>query len=209
MDAEQRFIEGLLELQYGLDAVDDLKKIAPQGSWASDWPEDKRSFWNAEAFLWSRKIPKEKREMITKELSFLSHGKNLDLGSGAYSYIPSTCFDISPKMLQFNDNCKEKITGDLEKGLPFSNASFDSVTAVFVINYVQNYSSLCREIRRVLKKEGTFVMILSANPVNDWQRQKEVVSLPFLKWVKLLEETGFKVDHYLKEELHFFKCRIS
>lgn len=205
MNPETRFFQGLLELQYGQPVQSKLKKLASKISWARGWPENKESFWNAEAFMWSRKIKKETRALITQELQFLTTGKNLDIGCGAYSYIPSVGFDLSSQMLKLNDSCTEKILGDVERKLPFKDKSFDSVTAIFVLNYVQNYPQLLQEIKRVLKPKGQFAMVLSATKINDWQRQKEVNHFEGKRWKKMLEKEGFKIKIYQKERLWFWE----
>lgn len=214
MDPDTKFFSALIELQYGLKVENKLRDLAIKVDWAKGWPEDNKAFWNAEAFMWQRKIEKEKREFICTELKeiinvskSLENSNNLDLGCGAYSYVKSIGFDFSEKMLQFNDNCKEKIIGDLERQLPFNKQQFDSVTAIFVLNYIQNYSQLLKEIVRILNKNGQFVMILSSKNVNDWQRQKEINNYSALKWQKILIEHGFAVKYYRKEALWFFKCK--
>ncbi|MBI2112683.1 class I SAM-dependent methyltransferase [Candidatus Woesearchaeota archaeon] len=218
IDVETKFMESLLEFNYGVDVTSRLKQLAKKISWAKGWPEKKTSFWNAEAFMWDHKINKEKRELVRSELSFLSNNrsikiqgtkerKNLDLGCGSYSYLPSVGFDISEKMLSFNENCRKKIQGDIEQPLPFKDEEFPSVTAVFVLNYVQNISSLLSEIYRVLKIDGYFVAVLSSKKLNDWQRQKEINSFQAKKWANITREAGFKLKFYEKENLLFLKCR--
>ena len=204
LDPATEFFNGLIELQYGQEDLGKMKKLASGVSWAKGWPSDNVSFWNAEAFMWGHKVSAEKRKAITTELKFLENGENLDLGCGAYSYVKSVGFDFSAKMLQGNDNCVKKVVGDSEKELPFGAGSFDSVTLVFVLNYVNNYLGLLREIKRVLN--GTLMVVLSQNKVNDWQKQKEVNSFPSSKWVSILESVGFFVNFYEKEGLWFFKC---
>ena len=206
MNIETKFLMGLMELQYGQPVQSKLQKIAASIPWAKGWPHHKESFWNAESFMWSRKIEKETRAIIQQELQFLTKGKNLDLGCGAYSYIPSVGFDLSPQMLMLNDRCYEKVQGDVEEKLPFKKKSFDSVTAIFVLNYVKNYELLLQEIKRVLKPKGYFVMILSATKINEWQRQKEVNSFEGKRWKSIVEKEGFRVELYQKEEVWFLKC---
>ncbi len=210
MDPETEFLCGLIELQHGLKVQEKLKVLAAKIPWAQNWPEDQQSFWNAEAFMWQHKINQEKRQLIARELNFLVTDlptKNLDLGCGAYSYLPSVGVDFSDKMLQFNDQCTEKITADLEHPLPLKDHSFDSVTAIFVLNYIKNYPCLLLEISRVLKEEGFLVMILYSKQINAWQRQKEVNFFTFKEWEKILKKAGFLVDFYKKDNLWFFKCR--
>lgn len=198
---------GLMELQYGQPVKSKLQKIAASIPWAKGWPKNKQAFWNAEAFMWSKKIEKETRAVIQHELQFLAKGKNLDVGCGAYSYISSVGFDLSTQMLMLNDRCYEKVQGDVEEKLPFKDKSFDSVTAIFVLNYVKNYEQLLQEIKRVLKPKGYFVMVLSASRINEWQRQKEVNSFEGKKWKSIVEKEGFGVGLYQKNKVWFLKCR--
>ncbi len=205
MGAENDFLIGMMELAYGQPVDDKLKRLSQKIPWARNWPEDKKAFWNAEAFMWQRKVERPVRDLISNKLGFLK-GVNLDLGCGRYSYIPSVGFDLSEKMLNANDGCKTKIVGDVEKKLPFHDKEFDSVTAVFLLNYVNNYSLLFTEISRVLKFQGWFVMVLSAKTINEWQRQKEVNQFSAKKWQQILKKQ-FMVKAYQKENLWFFSCR--
>ena len=106
-------------------------------------------------------------------------------------------------MLQFNEQCTERVVGDIEEGLPFSDSSFDSVTAVFLLNYVKNYSLLMNEVYRVLKQKGVFVGVISAQGVNEWQKQKEVTTLLIEEWKNVLQEVGFSTRSEEKEKLWF------
>ncbi len=209
MDAETEFLSGLIELQYGLDVKDKLKSFSNQVHWARGWPENKKAFWNAEAFMWQHKIGKDKRELIRKELKFLEDENkiNLDLGCGAYSYIKSVGYDVSEKMLQFNDNCLRKVVGDLEQNLPFQNGEFDSITAVFVFNYIHNYGLLLSEIKRILKSKSMLIIILSSTGINQWQEKKVNNKLNCNEWKNILQSHGFDVNFYEKEKLWFFKCQ--
>ncbi len=203
--AETEFFRGMIELQYGRDAENKLRKIAPRVPWARGWPDDKKAFWNAEAYMWGRKIEKSVREIIAEELIFLKKSRNLDLGCGAYSYLPSVGFDLSPQMLKLNGQCHEKVQGDVEKKLPFGEGQFDSVTAVFLLNYVRDFGELFREVRRVLKPGGNFVMVLYSGKISGWQRRKQVSDFPPQKWAALLRQAGFKVQWHEREGLRFWK----
>lgn len=206
MDKETDFFIYKLELDYGnKKAVKELKKLSNDIAWLKGWPDNKTAFWNGEAFMWSNKISKEKRDIIAKELKSLEKKKNLDLGCGAYSYTPSTGFDISEKMLLLNNRLKERITGDLEKNLPFEDESFDSATLVFVLDYVKSYESLLKEICRILKKKGSLIVIQSNKKVDEWHLQQAVNNFSFKKLNELLKQ-HFKVKSLEKEGLWFFKC---
>ncbi len=205
IDAETEFLQGLIELQYGQDVQDKLATLSQKIPWAKGWPTNNISFWNAESFMWSQKIDADVRDAITLELSTLK-GKNLDLGCGAYSYIPSVGFDFSTKMLGLNDNAVEKIQGDVEEALPFPNNSFDSVTAIFLLNYVTNYTQLFSEVKRILQKDGRFVMVLSAVGLNSWQKQKQVNDFSPEQWIEILKKSGFDVKMLKKEKYYVWKC---
>ncbi len=206
MDYETDLLSGLIELQHGEKVVDKLKKISKRVSWAKGWPENNPAFWSAEAYMWKWKIEKEKRELITNELKKVCSKNNLDLGAGAYSYISSTCFDFSDKALNLNDNCSKKVVGDLEKNIPFSSEEFNSVTAIFVLNYIDNFVNLLKEIGRVLKEKGTFVAVFGAKGINEWQAVKEKNHFNNLQWNHEFSTLGFKVKSFEKSGLWFFVC---
>tara|TARA_Y100000310_G_C20704331_1_gene833709 strand:- start:37307 stop:37936 length:630 start_codon:yes stop_codon:yes gene_type:complete len=189
MDPETKFLQGLIELQYDQADIDELTKTAQNVKWATGWPTNPSSFWNAEAFMWSRKITKEIRDWITEQLSYAKN--NLDIGCGAYSYVPSVGLDISEKMLNNNERLTKKLIGDLEQPLSIPPSSFSSVTAIFVMNYIENSEQLLSEIHRVLTQEGKFVMILSAKPINELHRKHQKNTLSISKWLELIQQTGF------------------
>lgn len=206
MDKETEFFLKKMEFDYGNNkAIKELKEISKEISWLEGWPEERKAFWNGEAFMWRNKISGEKRELIKKELGFLEGGRNLDLGCGSYSYIKSVGFDVSEKMLLLNGNLSERIGGDLEGKLPFKEREFDSVTLVLVLDYVKNYKGLLKEVWRVLKEKGILMVVQAASEVNEWQGQKAVNKFSFKKWERVLEGVGFKVEFYEKGGLGFFK----
>ena len=207
MDQETKFLMRKLELDYGdIRVVPELKKIAKGIKELHGWPQDKQAFWNGESLMWSHKIDRDKRVIIGRELSFLQ-GKNLDLGCGSFSYLFSVGLDISSKMLKQNDQLINSVQGDLENELPFPDSSFDSVTLVFVINYLKNYTGLLGEISRILKKKGILVVVKSIKPVNKWQRQHQNNDFTGSQWVEIFQEAGFKVTSSIKQGLEFFKCK--
>ncbi len=204
IDTETKFMQRLIELQYDTANIDELTKISRKISWAKGWPQDKTAFWNSEAFMWKRKISEKVKKIIFEELKGLS-STNLDLGCGAYSYIKSVGFDISEKMLQNNENLISKVVGDVEKNLPFKDNEFDSVTAIFLLNYVKNYEKLFAEISCVLKSGGIFMMVLSAVPIKKWHQRQQVNDFSVKEWKEALEKS-FKVKFYSKEDLYFLRC---
>ena len=219
--SENEFISKLLDLQY-IDFKDnnfdnlisEMKHLSRDGNWAKGGPEDDVSFWNAEAFMWCNKISANKRKQIQEELLALllidKVNINLDLGAGGFSYIPSIAFDFSKKMLSYNDNAIKKIEGDLGEKLPFEDNYFDSITAIFVFNYVKNLNLILKEIKRVLKKDGICIIVQNAKKINDWQRQKEKNEFNennTSSWFNFFTSFGFEVNLTLKNNLLFFKLK--
>lgn len=70
-------------------------------------------------------------------------------------------FDVSPEMLS---RARERVPAasfvlaDLAEPLPFGDDSFDLVVASLVIHYLQDWVSPLREVRRVLRPDGAFVL---------------------------------------------------
>ncbi|MBD3354738.1 methyltransferase domain-containing protein [Candidatus Woesearchaeota archaeon] len=135
---------------------------------------DAKFFWNVASYKWDERISLEVRNFIKKELSSL-RGMNLSLGSGCYPYVKnSVLVDFSDEMLKKAEGCK-KLKLDLNKGkLPFSENSFDSVTMVFVVDYLKNLDKLLIEVRRVLKDKGNLVIVNTKKPVDDFYRKQEI-----------------------------------
>jgi len=65
------------------------------------------------------------------------------------------------------------------------------------------------EIRRVIKKDGCFVMVCSEKNVNQWHQQKQVHHFSFQEWKSLLKKNGFLVKSYSKCGLLFFVNKIK
>ncbi|MEK6950497.1 MAG: class I SAM-dependent methyltransferase [Nanoarchaeota archaeon] len=203
---ETRFFQGLIELQYGQPVENKLRLLARRIPWARGWPEDKKAFWNAEAFMWQQKIAKEQRQIIALELSILEGKRNLDLGCGAYSYLPAAVgVDLADKMLQFNERVQRKVQHDLNLGLPFPAASFDSVTAIFLLNYIKDGQRLLQEIVRVLRPGGVFVVVLAAKPVQQRYQQQETNHFSSIQWKRKLS-AFFQVKASEREKINFLWC---
>ena len=212
MDAETQFLQTLIEQGFGLDVENKLQKLSSKVSWAKGWPKNKVAFWNSEAFMWQTKIDKEQRADISAKIIELiqknthTSGKNLDLGAGAYSYIPSVGIDISPKMLQLNDVAFEKVCADIEQTFPFNEKSFHSITAVFILNYVQNLSKVLNECKRVLQDNGVLLIVLSNIGIHPRHKKHQINDFDKSCWQKIIEQQGFRVKVKIDDNLLFFTC---
>lgn len=81
-------------------------------------------------------------------------------------------FDISPGMLEIGkqkiaqkklNNKIEMVLGDSEK-MPFNDNSFDAITVAFGVRNFENLEQGLTEILRVLKPNGTFVILETSVP---------------------------------------------
>lgn len=87
--------------------------------------------------------------------------------------------DLSPGMLEVGqkkiaakemDNIVKMVVGDSEN-LPFEANSFDAVTVAFGVRNFENLEKGLSEIYRVLKKNGTFVVLETSNPTKTPYKQ--------------------------------------
>ena len=112
----------------------------------------------------------------------------LDLGSGtgaAFDQLlnyETTALDPDKKMLELN-TFEDKVLGSAEN-LPFEDNSFDNVFCCFVWRNVSDTNKALREVYRVLRPGGKFILLDMTRPKN-----------PFLK---ILHKIGtFKVLHLI------------
>jgi len=172
--------------------------------------QDSKFFWNMASYKWDKRISKEIREFIKKELSDL-RGMNLSLGSGCYPYIKnSVLVDFSEEMLKKVGGGK-KVNLDLNKGkLPFSDSSFDSVTMVFIVDYLKNLDKLFKEVKRVLNKDGKLVVVNSKKPIDEFYRKQEVKHHDEESLKEILRDfkVNIKEKSIGKRTLVFAECRI-
>jgi len=86
------------------------------------------------------------------------------------------------------------MTYNLNKKLPFLNDSFDIVTSSLTINYIRKFNQLFKEVNRVLKKNGFFILSIG-NPVFDAAIKRKVKEgYEYILGVKKISE--FKREIY-------------
>lgn len=103
-------------------------------------------------------------EIIVDQLKGLPPGKTLDIPSGP-GYLLQDLFklnftgyaaEIDEKLHCLTDVEYKKI--NMIEKFPFQDSEFDYVVSVEGIEHIENHFSFLREIRRVLKKDGKFIL---------------------------------------------------
>lgn len=162
-----------------------------------------RDLYNLEEIHWWHKAKREFVSYFLEKNLSSNNSKLLDVGCGTGKNVESFGkfgivwgMDSSSQAINF---CKKRglkniVKGSVEK-IPFTKAFFDCVTALDVLEHVDD-SSLVKEIHRVLKSDGFLVVTVPAFPML-WSRWDDVLhhKRRYVKNTlnKLLEDNGFKV----------------
>jgi ubiquinone/menaquinone biosynthesis C-methylase UbiE len=136
--------------------------------------------------------------------------------------------DISPKMIEI---ARKNVKGvEFKVGsfynIPYKSCYFDIVVASLVMHYADDLNKSFREVRRVLKKGGTFIFS-SDNPVvhvtkriegkprnyrifgdyfkeeklyADWKIFKTKIpyqQITFQTWIRTIIKNGFEIENYI------------
>ena len=120
------------------------------------------------------------------------------MGSGSCPYVPgSVLVDLSKDMLSVPpaSHYDKRIVMDLDKQfLPFKDGSFDSVTMVFLLNYLESPGKVLQEVKRVLKPDGRLFIVQSAEPLNLLYQCQEKEFFDSEKLKIILKTNGFNFD---------------
>ena len=116
--------------------------------------------------------------------------------------------DISPQAVDF---CHERGLDSVKLGaieqLPYENNSFDLVTALDVIEHLNDDAAGLREMRRVLRRDGRILVFVPAfmflwGVQDDVSNHRRRYTLPRL--LKEVEEAGFSVEWSSYANISFF-----
>lgn len=132
-----------------------------------------------------------------------------------------TAMDITPKMLE---NAEKFVTGnghtnvhfvegDAEK-MPFDDASFDIVTCRIAPHHFPNIENFIKEVYRVLKLGGRFLLDDNVAPEEDtfdhfYNRIEKIRDYSHFRawkkteWLRMLEFEGFEIQEMHRFEKHF------
>ncbi|MEA3452621.1 MAG: bifunctional demethylmenaquinone methyltransferase/2-methoxy-6-polyprenyl-1,4-benzoquinol methylase UbiE [Bacteroidota bacterium] len=129
-------------------------------------------------------IDKRWRKKIRKHISTLKHKKILDVATGTgdlaieLAKIKTTKIhgiDIAEKMIEIGQKkVKAKKLEDIVHlqtadalNIPFDDNTFDAITCAFGVRNFENLSNGLKEIYRVLKTNGTFLILEFSHPKNN------------------------------------------
>ncbi|HET58563.1 MAG TPA: SAM-dependent methyltransferase [Deltaproteobacteria bacterium] len=94
--------------------------------------------------------------------------RHLDIGSGSgelvrlveehYDNVRPVCCDYTNELMQLPDRQVDIIDLNAVAVLPYDDARFDAVTATEVIEHLEDFRKLLREMRRVLRPGGLLVL---------------------------------------------------
>jgi ubiquinone/menaquinone biosynthesis C-methylase UbiE len=111
--------------------------------------------------IWFRKRQDTTLALVRRHVP---RGLVLDVGCGNSVWNPGEIrtvgLDIAQGMLRHNSRripAYASVCADFNLGLPFDDESFDGVIVTEVLEHVEPYPRLLREIHRVLKRGGTII----------------------------------------------------
>ncbi len=165
-------------------------------------------------YLGRRRIIQSLVEKISKSLNN-SNPKILDVGcgTGANLKMLAECgsvegVDISPQAVEF---CRERGLNSVKLGaieeLPYENESFEIVTALDVVEHLDDDVAGLREMRRVLRHDGRLLLFVPAfmflwGVQDDVSNHRRRYTLPRL--LKAVEAAGFAVEWSSYANISFF-----
>ena len=89
------------------------------------------------------------------------------------------------------------VQADMNKGLPFEDNSFDTVTSLRATRFIKDFDSWLSEAHRVLKPGGAFVLPVFLIDSIPWKRHSDVglsQTTSFNGVVKCIEKVGFSIN---------------
>jgi SAM-dependent methyltransferase len=155
------------------------------------------------------------QSLVEKISSTLNNPRILDVGCGTGANLKMLAglgraegVDISPQAVEF---CRERGLDSVKLGaveeLPYENDSFDLVTALDVIEHLDDDVAGLREMRRVLRPEGRLLLFVPAfmflwGVQDDVSNHRRRYTLPSL--LKAVEAAGFSVEWSSYANISFF-----
>lgn len=162
------------------------------------------------------------RRQAFRYLDRRPHQKILEIGVGPGStlefYPPQTevvGIDISPAMIEqarakaqrLNSGCRFNLEVMDASCLEFPDNTFDALMSAYVITTVSDPHKVCREMFRVVKPGGKFIVVnhTRSNNGNYWGRLEDLLAPVFVRIgfttdldvIKVLSEAGIQIDRVI------------
>lgn len=134
-----------------------------EGPWGLEWAHRETHPLLAHSRIRSEAINEALQPFIT-ELQNATNILDVGSGGGVQIYFPEinpnniTAMDITPGILEKNPALIKKLA-DANKTFPFDSEQFDVVTQFFLNRYLPDQVNNFREIHRVLKTNGRFIIM--------------------------------------------------
>ena len=185
-----------------------------------------------EGFLGGRilRLLNKKNSIIIKEtlklITINDETKFLDIGyGGGLSFELIEANNAAPKMfgLELSEKATtfaaKKFKNQIEAGsltlkqgnvtaIPFKDESFNAIISINTVYFWDDVEAAMREIKRVLKPDGTFVLSLREKETLAKFKPTEFVFHHYATddLIQAFENTGFKVALHQKKDEHPFIC---
>ena len=130
--------------------------------------------WNFRGMLGI--ISRSRFHLVTKLLGQRKFKRLLEIGYGSGIFLPELArhaddvygLDVHSEGPQVAERLRmfgteAKLYNGTAGNLPFPDGHMDCIVAVSVLEFVDDLQQACREIKRVLSPEGTFVLVTPAN----------------------------------------------
>jgi len=173
--------------------------------------------WNYKAVI--RYIQLKRFQLCIKLMNNTKYTRLLEIGYGSGIFMPTLTssaseiygLDIHEKNKEvegilFKNNIKANLSSASAIEMPFDNNFFDCIISISAIEFIKDLDTACKEINRVLKKDGNFIVITpgysffldlglkiltkqSAN--SDFEERRKQIYPTLLRYFKLIDKIAF------------------
>jgi len=124
--------------------------------------------------------------------TYRAGARTLEIGSGLGAHLSYenlkeqeyVALDIRPEMAEMIRSKfpgVQTVTGDCQKRIDFPNHYFDRVLAIHVLEHLPDLPSALLEVKRVLKPDGTFCIMIPCDPGFAYSIARNISARPFFE----------------------------
>ena len=173
--------------------------------------------WNYKSVI--KYIQQKRFKLCVKLIKNSRSERLLEIGYGSGIFIPTLNeiaseiygLDIHKKNKEIEDilhkhNIKANLVSASAVKIPFEDSFFDSIFSISAIEFIDELDTVCKEIKRVLKKDGFFIVITPGysslldlglkiltkeNAKLDYENRRKYIIPTLLKYFKLENKITF------------------